>query len=139
MAALFGAVLIVIPFLKRFDNLAYISQLPAVGIVVLNLTVMGGVFFHDVINPSAAILLVSAIGILAMTLVYIFNFETYAVLSIFGTYFGALALKSGFPSKLAFVGFIMIWNFVYCYFAILLKRRPPHFINFILSNWVGLS
>ena len=120
----------------RFKDLEYISQLPAVGIVVWHLTILGGVYYHNLIDPTAAVLFVSAIGILSIALAYLFEYESYAILSIVGTYIGALALKSGFPSKLAFAMFIMVWNIVYCSFAIRMKVRTYILITAYLA--IGL-
>ena len=123
ISALFGMSLIALPFIKKFKDTNYISQLPAVGIVVFHLTVMGAVYFHKLMDPSAGILFISAIGIISLALLYQFEYESYAVISIVGTYFGAIALYSGFQNRLAFVVFLIVWNIIYCMFAIHLKKR----------------
>lgn len=135
LAALMGATFIALPFIKRFKDIEYMSQLPAAGIVILHLTVMGGVYFHKIIEPTSALFLISGVGVLSLALVSIFKFESYAVLSIVGTYVGAITLKSGFPSRLAFIGFISVWNIVYSYFSIFLKNRKI----IILTSYLAIG
>lgn len=140
LASVFGVVLIAIPFIKAFEFKSYMSQLPALGVVVLHLAVYGGVFVHHLIDPDTALLLVSAVGVLSLALLSKFNFDAYALLSIFGTYLGALFLKEGFSSTVTFFGFILLWNVTYCVNAIVRKERKIILItSYIAIGLVALK
>lgn len=135
LAAGFGALLIGLPFSTSFKFKDYISQLPALGVVILHLAIYGGVFYHHILDENTALLLVSAVGILSLALLKKFAFDAYVLISIFGTYTGALALKAGFSSTFEFFCFLMVWNFVYCAFAIATQRRKV----ILITSYVAIG
>lgn len=123
ISSFFGMSLIFLPFTNLLKDREYISQLPAAGISILHLTVYGAVFYHQLISHDLAVLLMSTIGVLSIGLLAKFKFDIYAVISIVGTYVGALLLKQGFSSHAIFGLFLMAWNIAYCLIAISLQRR----------------
>lgn len=123
LAGVFGAILIGLPFLKVFKDRSYMNQLPALGIVVFHLTIYGGVFYHKLIDPEVGLLLISGVGILSLMLLEQIHEESYVLVSVFGTYLGAVFLKGGFSNTMGFFHFIMIWNLIYIAYSIYSGER----------------
>ena len=123
LAALFGGSLIAIPHYFEFKDKAYISLLPAAGVVVLHLTIYGAIFFHQILSPSFGIWPVSAVGVLSLWLLKKNNEVIYALLAIAGTYLGSFILKESFSDLSAFALHLIAWDLAFVTFGILLKNR----------------
>jgi hypothetical protein len=123
IATLAGLGLIALPSFLRSDDHSYLSLLPAGGVIVLHMTVYGGVFFHELIPVPWGLGLIWAIGLLSLYLLKSLNQEVYAILSIAGTYLGAFFLKASFESFVGVATNLLLWDVIYAYFSIGLKRR----------------
>jgi hypothetical protein len=123
LASLFGLALIIAPGLTDKKDLAYLAMLPAGGIVVLHLVVYGAVFYHELLHPSLGLIAISLIGAQSLILLKNYKENTYAVLSIAGTYLGAMALARGFVQDYQFAVFVILWSIIFCSIAIHLQNR----------------
>jgi len=122
LAALFGFVLVVLPFF-HFSEKKYFSFLPAAGVVVLHLAIYGGVFYHKLVSPEWGIAFTALIGAISIWLLSIYREDTYSVLAIAGTYIGCILLKNAFTSIFYLSFYLLLWDIAFSYFAIILKKR----------------
>jgi hypothetical protein len=122
LAALFGFVLVVLPFF-HFSEKKYFSFLPAAGVVVLHLSIYGGVFYHHLIGLEWGIAFTALIGAISIWLLSIYREDSYAVLAIAGTYIGCILLKNAFTSIFYLSFYLLLWDIAFSYFAIILNKR----------------
>jgi hypothetical protein len=123
LAGLFGSSLIAIPFFTQFEDKKYISQMPAMGVIVLNLVIYGAVFYHEMMGPFVGLICLSGVSLLSLWLLSKIEEDLYAALSIIGTYLGALFLSDAFE-KITMLGtFLLVWDVTFVLYAINLKRR----------------
>lgn len=124
LATLFGASLIGAPIVfHKMSDKQYLSLLPAGGVVILHLTVYGGIFFHQLLNPILGILAVWGIGFLSIWLLNKFRHDLYGILAISGTYLGSTLVKLSFPSLIPIAINILAWDIIFSLLAIRLKNR----------------
>lgn len=123
LATLFGSSLIAAPFVLKMSDREYLSLLPAGGVVILHLTVYGGIFYHEILHPFMGITLIWGIGLLSLWLLTRFRHDAYGILAIAGTYIGSALLKVSFPSLLPVALNILIWDLIFTAFAIRLSNR----------------
>jgi len=123
LAGLFGTSLIAVPFFVNFADKKYISQMPAMGVIVLNLVVYGAVFYHKMMGPFVGLICISAIGFLSLWLLQKIEEDLYAALSIVGTYLGAFLLSSAFKKIYTLGAFLTVWDITFVLYAINLQRR----------------
>lgn len=123
LATLFGGTLITFPFFTKIKDKEYLSLLPAAGIVVLHLTVYGGVYVHGLINPFVASACIWGIGGLSLWLLSKFNEDLYAILAIAGTYVGAFLVKETANDLAGVAAHLIIWDVIFVNYAIKLVRR----------------
>lgn len=124
LATLFGASLIGAPIVfHKLSDKQYLSLLPAGGVVILHLTVYGGIFFHQLLNPILGILAVWGIGFLSIWLLNKFRHDVYGILAICGTYLGSTLVKLSFPSLIPIALNILAWDIIFTLLAIRLKNR----------------
>ena len=123
LAGLFGTSLVAIPFFVHFEDKKYISQMPAMGVIVLNLVVYGAVFYHQLMSPFVGLICLSGVGLLSLWLLSRLEEDLYAALSIIGTYLGALLLSKAFVKLTMLGSFLLVWDVTFVLYAINLKRR----------------
>lgn len=123
LAGLFGGSLIAAPFIFQSKEKDYLSLLPAGGVVILHLTVYGGVYLHKLIESLAATGMIWAIGLLSLWLLTLFMDDVYAILAIAGTYTGAFLVKDSFTSLLPVATHMIIWDAIFVGYAIKLQKR----------------
>lgn len=123
LAGLFGSALVSVPFFFTSKEKDYFSLLPSAGVIVLHLTVYGGVYYHKILDPMIATGLIWGIGFLSIYLLKKFEEDVYALLSIAGIYIGSLLVKDSFQDLSGVAGHIFIWDIIFVHFAINLKKR----------------
>ncbi len=123
LAGLFGSALVSVPFFFQSKEKDYLSLLPAAGIVILHLTVYGGVYYHMILDPMIGTGLIWGIGFLSLWLLKKLNEDIYAILSIAGIYVGSILVRNSFQSFTGVAGHIFIWDIIFVHFAINLKKR----------------
>lgn len=123
LAGLFGSALVSVPFFFESKEKDYLSLLPAAGVVILHLTVYGGVYFHKILDPMIGTGLIWGIGFLSLWLLKKLNEDIYALLSIAGIYVGSILVRNSFQSFTGVAGHIFIWDIIFVHFAINLKKR----------------
>lgn len=139
LAGLFGTSLISVPFFAHFEDKKYISQLPAVGVTVLNLVVYGAVFYHQLMGPLLGLICISAIGFLSLWLLQKVGEELYAGLSIIGTYSGIFFLSTAFQNIYPVGIFLMVWDVTFVLYAIRLQRRQMIIVaGYLALGLIGL-
>lgn len=123
LATVFGGALIAAPFVLKLSDKAYLSLLPAGGVVILHLTNFGAIFVHQLLHPWAGILAVWAIGFLSLWLLNRFRHDVYGLLAIGGTYIGSALVKVSFPSLIPVAINLLVWDIIFTGHAIRLKSR----------------
>lgn len=123
LAGLFGSALVSVPFFFESKEKDYLSLLPATGVIILHLTVYGGVYFHKILDPIIGTGLIWGIGFLSLWLLKRLQEDIYALLSIAGIYIGSLLVRDSFQSLTGVAGHIFIWDIIFVHFAINLKKR----------------
>lgn len=123
LAGLFGSALVSAPLFFDSKEKDYLSMLPSAGVVILHLTVYGGVYFHKILDPMIGTGLIWGIGFLSLWLLKKFQEDIYALLSIAGIYIGSFLVKDSFQSLTGVAGHILIWDIIFVHFAINLKKR----------------
>lgn len=123
LAALFGGSLVAVPFLVKSDDRTYVSLLPSAGIVILHLTLYGGVFYHRIVDPVVGLWSVWAIGALSLWLLTTFKEDIFAIFAIAGTYLGSFLLKDSFADFWTLTIHLLVWDLVFAGMAIKLKNR----------------
>lgn len=123
LSAIFGGSLIALPFFINSKDKAYVSLLPAGGVVILHLTVYGGVYVHQLLHPFMATVMVWGIGFLSLWLLTKFKEDVYALLAIAGTYVGSYLVKDSFNNLPSVAVHLLIWDFIFVSYGITLKRR----------------
>jgi uncharacterized membrane protein len=123
LAGLFGSALVSVPFFFTSKEKDYLSLLPSAGIIVLHLTVYGGVYYHQILGPMMASVLIWGIGFLSLYLLKKLNEDVYAILSIAGIYIGSWLIKDSFQTLTSVAGHLIIWDVIFVHFAINLKKR----------------
>lgn len=124
LATLFGCSLIAAPLtLKQLSDKAYISMLPAGGVVILHLTNYGAIFYHQLLNPLIGIIAVWAIGFVSIWLLNKFRHDLYGILAIGGTYLGSALLKLSFPSLIPVAINVIAWDIIFTMLAIRMRNR----------------
>ena len=123
LATLFGASLIGAPLVLKVSDKAYLSLLPAGGVVILHLTNYGAIFYHQLMNPILGIIAVWGIGFLSIWLLNKFRHDVYGILAISGTYLGSALVKLSFSSILPIALNILAWDIIFTVLAVHLKNR----------------
>lgn len=121
IAAVAGIVMIGGAFALRPRDLRYSSLLGAGGIAILYVAVFGAHVYHDLVGPWHAIVAVSGVSALSLSLHALFRQSVYVAFALAGTYLTPLLLPRGSIHELAI--YLGIWNLVYCGYAVWQKSR----------------
>jgi hypothetical protein len=115
----------------------YASLLPGVGLVVLYLTVYVGHLQWALFDGFVAFWLSIAVSFFAVYLFRIFPSDFFLVASICGTYYST----ADFPQSGWTAPYLVLWQLVYSYLAILLKKRTllglNGYLGLITWFWSG--
>jgi hypothetical protein len=143
IAILIACTLIVLPFFMKLKDKAYSSFLPAIGITILHLTTYGSVFYYNLLDPSWGIVAISLIGIFSLWLLVQLEEDSYSLLAIFGTYLGIIFFHESFRNILTVALYLLVWDVIFCLFAIKAKRRSmiaiSSYLAFILVAIIGIA
>lgn len=121
IAALAGGAMIGGAFLLRPRDTRYSSLLGAGGIAILYVAVYGAHVYHGLIGPLPAIVAVSAVSALSLSLHALFKQPVYIAFALVGTYLTPFLLPRGSIHDLAV--YLVIWNVVYAGYAIWQRNR----------------
>lgn len=117
--------------LARYDR-RYASYLPAVGIIVLYLTVYAGQLYHRILNPALSTLLICVITVGALALGRQFKRDAYSICAVLGVYLSPLLLQLGGPSQTSIV-FYTVWCLVFCALAVQSGNRKVYLLAVYLA------
>jgi uncharacterized membrane protein len=140
LAGLIGVVFTLTGFLNNLSDRRYMSQLPATGIVILNLCVYSAVFYHKLLEPMLGLLCISLIGVWSLVLLQFLRRDLFAVLSVVGVFMGAAIFNSSFDQLSRWGLFLIFWSAVFGTFSIWSKRRALLFIaGYLALGLFGLK
>lgn len=123
LSTFFGLSLILTAFIPFKNQRRYLSLLPAAGIVILNLTVYGGFFIHQLFSAPAALILTSGISVFSIYLFQSQKFDFYLVTAIVGTYLGPLFFTTPLFADSYLVLYYFVWSVVFSGLSIHFKSR----------------
>lgn len=135
--------------LARYDR-RYASYMPAVGIIILYLTVYAGQLYHELLTPALSTLFISIITVGAIALGRKFRRDAYAMCAVVGVYVSPLLLHVGGTSSTV-IFFYAIWCIVFCVLAFQSGNRTVYLLSVYLAmfsfdasyrfhggtNWMG--
>lgn len=135
IATLVGIGLILTPHVRNFSDKKLIGYLPAAGVIILHLTVYGAVFHHQLASPLLGLLGISVIGFISIMLLNEHKDTSYAVLSIVGTYIGAMSFSKALPELWMMGAFLLLWDVIFSYFALSTKKR----VLILLAGYLSIA
>lgn len=139
LALLIGLIFTFTGFFNVFADRRYMSQLPATGMIILNLAVYAGVFYHELFNPILGLFFVSVIGLWSLVLLQYLRRDLYAVLSVVGVFLGAAVFSGSFEHLSSWGLFLIIWSVAFGLFSIWSRRRSLLFIaGYLALGFFGL-
>jgi uncharacterized membrane protein len=123
LAVVVGLVMSFSPFFLSLSDKRYASQLPAAGLIILNLAIYAAVFYHKLIPPLVGIISISGVTALALFLVRQYKQDLFAIIAVVGVYFGAFAFQNILDSAALITVFLILWALVFVRFSILVRWR----------------
>lgn len=133
IAMLAGSGFIVAGFVLAEQDRRYASWLPAVGVVILYLTVYAGHLYHELLPHVVAVVLVGAISVGALILGRRFRNSFYAVLAAGGVYLTPL-LVSSLPDDLAgLLIYFTAWSLLFSYLSIHEQNRLTYLVAMYMA------
>jgi uncharacterized membrane protein len=128
LAALSGLGLIALGLaIARVDR-AYAAYLPAVGIVVLYLSIYAGHTFYHFFGLYPAMAGVAAITFAAIWLGRRFDNSVYALLAVVGTYLTPLLVESARSNVIDLVVYFSAWGLLFSFVALQEMRRRVYLL-----------
>ena len=133
IAMMAGSGFIVAGFVLAEQDRRYASWLPAVGVVILYLTVYAGHLYHDLLPHIVAVVLVGAISIAALVLGHRFRNSFYAILAAGGVYLTPL-LVSSLPDDLAgLLIYFTAWSLLFSFLSVHERNRTTYLIAMYMA------
>ena len=133
VAALCGVGLTWIGFALRNANRNYASLLPAAGIVILFLAVLGAHLYYGFIDAPLATGCVAAICVAAMWLGRVFNNSLYLLFAVIGAYLTPFLLPVWHANLFDLLIYYSAWSLLFCGYAIWLGGRPSYLLAMYLA------
>lgn len=122
LASLFGCALVGAGFFLSKSNRSYASYLPAAGIVVLQLSVIGGYRLYSLYSAEVALILSVIISGFCVWIYSQFREEIYAITAAVGAYVCPLILKFGHFDEF-FLSYYIICSISFSFISIWMERR----------------
>ncbi|MCA9506479.1 MAG: DUF2339 domain-containing protein [Myxococcales bacterium] len=113
--------------LSRFDR-DYSAYLPAVGIVVLYLSIFAGHVFYGLFGLPAAFVGVAGVTLAALWLGRRFDHSAYALLAVTGTYATPLLVEAARTDVIDLVVYYSAWGLLFSFVALQERRRSIYLL-----------
>lgn len=142
IAALFGFGLIAVGLKALNLDKAYMSKLPATGIIVLYLSAFAAYRLYDLVTFETALALVSAISILCILLYWKIRDDLYTITAVIGAYLSPMILS--FNASTAFsLDYFVICSITFSILSIWFKSRLmtmlAAYLAIFVTFWVGMD
>lgn len=136
-AFLLGILLVVVGVLFRASDRQYLSLLPAAGLSVLYLAVLGGCYYATLYSDRMGLLGVGMVSVAAIGLYRILAIGSALWLAVIGTYLGPVVLFFGnaAPYHFDLMIYFGFWNLTYCVLSILFAERSGMVLATFLGIW----
>lgn len=123
LAATLGLGLIVAGFKIKTKDKEYLSYLPAAGIVILFVTILGGSLYHNLYDPRIALLMIGSTAAATIAIYDELRLFAYLMISKIGAYLAPFAFISTASTELIQVYFLII-STAFTAIAVMLNLRP---------------
>ncbi|MEQ9407199.1 MAG: DUF2339 domain-containing protein [Fuerstiella sp.] len=133
IAAVFGLVLICGGLLLANRNLQYAAYLPAVGVVILYLTVYAGQMYYHMIPGNVATVLIAVISATAIVVGRRFASSVYTVCAAVGVYLTPLVIRSEEGGLTGLVVYFTFWSLLFSFFSLQERRRSTYLVALYLA------
>lgn len=128
-----GLTLIVAGVVFARHDRDYASYLPAVGTIVLYLTVYGGHLFYDLIPGFAAMILIAGISVGALVLGRRFENSAYSVLAAAGVYVTPLLLGEHDSDLTALMIYFTVWSLLFSFLSLQEGSRATYLVAMYMA------